>query len=289
MKSESTLQILPSTAQLMKQFGIIPKKSLGQNFLLNPEITQRLVCAVPELANSTVLEIGAGAGILTRALLAQQINQVVVVERDRSCLQLLQYLSDYYSPRLHIHIGDALQIDEKELLSVYQQPYNIVANLPYNIATPLLLKWLQKAHIFQHFILMFQREVAERLCALPNTKAYGKLSILTQLSCKVTKLFTLGPQAFFPPPKVDSTVVHLQIQQPLSPQIWQTLEQIINVFFLQRRKTLHHILHQAKFSCNKELLCQILQQQQIDLQQRPENLTPQQYLEITYHLIQNQK
>jgi 16S rRNA (adenine1518-N6/adenine1519-N6)-dimethyltransferase len=221
--------------------GIAARRSLGQNFLLDLNLTRRIARAAgldakgpPDTA--TVIEIGPGPGGLTRALLAEGARRVVAIERDPRCLAALAALADAHPNRLDLIQADALTIDPAALCA---PPRRIVANLPYNIATALLLRWLDNIRAYESLTLMFQREVAERLTAVPRTHAYGRLSVITQWLCEPRILFDIPARAFTPPPKVTSTVVQLTPRPtPLAPTDKATLERVTAAAFGQRRKML---------------------------------------------------
>jgi 16S rRNA (adenine1518-N6/adenine1519-N6)-dimethyltransferase len=196
------------------------------------------------LAQGTVVEIGPGPGGLTRALLAAGTGKLIAIEKDRRCLAALAELAAAYPDRLEVVDADALDIAAETL---GEAPRRIVANLPYNVATPLLLRWLTALaadpNAFAGLVLMFQKEVAERLTAVPSTKAYGRLSVITQWLCEVRLLFEVPARAFTPPPKVVSTVVGLRPRaQPLAPAPMAVLERVTGAAFGQRRKMLRQSL-----------------------------------------------
>ena len=212
------------------------RKGLGQNFLLDLNLTGRIARAAGRLDHATVIEVGPGPGGLTRALLAAGARRVVAIERDQRCVAALEELAAAYPGRLELVAGDALQLDPVE---VSDPPRKIVANLPYNIATPLLLGWLERCREYKSLTLMFQREVAERLTAAPRSKPYGRLSVLVQWLAEVEILFDVPPQAFVPPPKVISSVVHIRPRPaPLYPAEKPMLEGVAAAAFGQRRKML---------------------------------------------------
>ena len=227
---------LPPLRDVIARFDLGARKSLGQNFLLDLNLTRRIARAAGPLADASVIEIGPGPGGLTRALLLEGARHVTAIERDRRCLAALEELAAAYPGRLELIEGDALAIDAAQLAPA---PRKIVANLPYNIATPLLLHWLRQIAAYESLTLMFQKEVAERLAALPRSKAYGRLSILAQWLCEVRALFDVPPQAFVPAPKVTSTVVRLAPRAaPLAPCRIEALERVTAAAFGQRRKML---------------------------------------------------
>ncbi len=206
---------LPPLRDVIARHGLGARKRLGQHFLLDANLTGRIARAAGDLAGIAVLEIGAGPGGLTRALLAEGAREVVAIERDRRCIAALEELAAAAPGRLRIVEGDALAIDED---AVVRPPCRLIANLPYNIATPLLFKWLEAPARFQCYVLMFQREVAERIAAPPGGKAYGRLAVMTQWTCEVELLFDVQARAFTPPPRVTSTVIQLRPRpEPLAP------------------------------------------------------------------------
>jgi 16S rRNA (adenine1518-N6/adenine1519-N6)-dimethyltransferase len=228
--------LLPPLREVIARYGIVPHKRLGQNFLLDLNLTGRIARAAGRLDQATVIEIGPGPGGLTRALLASGARRVVAIERDRRCIAALGEVAAAYPGRLDIVAGDALEIDPATLS---KEPRKIVANLPYNIATPLLLGWLERIGEYESLTLMFQREVAERLTALPCSKSYGRLSVLAQWLAEVKILFDVPPRAFVPSPTVTSSVVAiLPRAEPLAPARRPALERITAAAFGQRRKML---------------------------------------------------
>jgi 16S rRNA (adenine1518-N6/adenine1519-N6)-dimethyltransferase len=227
---------LPPLREVIARYGIAPQKRLGQNFLLDLNLTGRIARSAGRLDHATVIEIGPGPGGLTRALLASGARRVVAIERDRRCLAALGELAAAYPGRLDLIAGDAVELDPARLS---EQPRKIVANLPYNIATLLLIGWLERAQEYESLTLMVQREVAERLIASPRSKSYGRLSVLVQWLAEVQILFDVPARAFVPPPRVTSSVVTiLPRAEPLAPAHRPTLERITAAAFGQRRKML---------------------------------------------------
>jgi 16S rRNA (adenine1518-N6/adenine1519-N6)-dimethyltransferase len=229
----------PPLREVIAQYGLAAKRTLGQHFLLDGNLTRRIVDAAGPLAGRHVVEIGPGPGGLTRALLASDAASVTVIEVDQRAVAAMQMLSAA-NGRLHVVAGDALKIDSTLLTS---SPRQIVANLPYNIATPLLIGWLRQAGAFERLTLMFQREVAERICAAPNTPAYGRLSVLAQWICRTELLLRIPPAAFVPRPNVFSAVVGLAphaVQPP--PTLFAAMERLTAAAFGQRRKMLRGAL-----------------------------------------------
>jgi len=231
---------LPPLREVIAQYRISARKSLGQNFILDLNLTRRIARAAGRLDHATVIEIGPGPGGLTRALLAGGAKLVVAIERDPRCLAALAELEAHYPGRLRLVEGDALALDP---VGLSEAPRKIVANLPYNIATALLLRWLDRIGEYQTLTLMFQREVAERLVAAPRSSAYGRLSVMVQWLTEPKILFDLPPRAFVPPPKVMSSVVGLTPRPaPLAPAAKPALERITAAAFGQRRKMLRSSL-----------------------------------------------
>jgi 16S rRNA (adenine1518-N6/adenine1519-N6)-dimethyltransferase len=228
--------LLPPLREVIARYGIAAHKRLGQNFLLDLNLTGRIARSAGRLDLATVIEIGPGPGGLTRALLASGAHRVVAIERDRRCLAALGELAAAYPGRLDLVAGDALELDP---VALFEQPRKIVANLPYNIATLLLLGWLERIRDYESLTLMLQREVAERLTAWPRNKSYGRLSVLVQWVAEARILFDVPARAFVPPPRVTSSVVAiLPRAEPLAPARRPALERVTAAAFGQRRKML---------------------------------------------------
>ena len=235
---------LPPLGDVIRRFGLGARKSLGQHFLLDLNLCRRIARAsgdwAGDLGDVTVIEIGPGPGGLTRALLETGARKVLAVEKDSRCVAALRELSAAYPGRLEVIEADALGTDVQALTS---PPRRVVANLPYNIATPLLLGWLRRITDFDGLTLMFQKEVAGRLVAKPGGKAYGRLSVITQWLAEVRHEFNVSKQAFTPRPKVASSVVSvIPRPAPLAPADWQALETVTAAAFGQRRKMLRSSL-----------------------------------------------
>jgi 16S rRNA (adenine1518-N6/adenine1519-N6)-dimethyltransferase len=246
---------LPPLRDVIRRHGLTPKKSLGQNFLLDLNLTGRIARAAGSLDGVTVLEVGPGPGGLTRALLAQGAGRVIAVERDERAIAALEEITALYPGRLDIVAADALGFDPRPRLpqAPTSAPVRIVANLPYNIATALLIDWLSVEPWppwFDAAILMFQREVAERIVAPPGSKTYGRLSVLTQWRCETRILFDIKPSAFVPPPKVTSSVVELLPRLKLLPCQRPLLEAVTQAAFGQRRKMLRQSLRSLGADAN---------------------------------------
>lgn len=234
---------LPPLRDVMRRHGLSAKRSLGQNFLFDLNLTGRIARAAGPLDGVTVVEIGPGPGGLTRALLAEGARKVIAVERDQRAIAALDEIAARYPGRLTIVAGDALEFDLKPLLD--GGPTRIVANLPYNIATALLVSWLTAEPWppwYDRLVLMFQREVAERIVAPPGSKTYGRLSVLTGWRAQAKILFDVHPSNFVPPPKVTSSVVEFVPRARPLPCDRDLLERVSEAAFGQRRKMLRQSL-----------------------------------------------
>ena len=238
-----TIDNLPPLRTVIAAHGLTAKKALGQNFLLDLNLTAKIARAAGDLASSDILEVGPGPGGLTRGLLAEGARRVVAVEKDPRCIPALQEIAAAYPGRLEILEGDALDLD---LAAHLTPPVKIAANLPYNVGTELLTRWLDPPDwppFWESLTLMFQREVAERITATPGSKAYGRLSILAAWRSEARIVMDLPPEAFTPPPKVRSAVVHLKARpEPLYPANARTLTRVVAAAFNQRRKMLRAAL-----------------------------------------------
>ena len=239
----SAIDDLPPLREVIRRHDLSAKKALGQNFLLDLNLTARIARAAGPLEDVTVVEVGPGPGGLTRALLAAGARGVIAIERDRRALAALAEIAEHYPGRLHVIEGDALAIDIRPQLA--HTPVRIVANLPYNIATALLVIWLSAEPWppwYDTLVLMFQREVAERIIAAPGNKSYGRLAVFTQWRCEAKILFDIAPSAFVPQPKVTSSVVRMVPRQNPLPCDRRMLERVTAAAFGQRRKMLRQSL-----------------------------------------------
>jgi 16S rRNA (adenine1518-N6/adenine1519-N6)-dimethyltransferase len=231
---------LPPLREVIAKYDLAARRALGQNFLLDLNLTAKIARAAGDLSTGTTIEIGPGPGGLTRALLGHGARAVIAIERDARCLGALAEIAGAYPGRLTIIEGDALAVDCAGLGTA---PRRIVANLPYNIATPLIIRWLQQGIAFASLTVMVQKEVADRLIARPRTKDYGRLSVLAQFLAKPRRLFDLPPRAFVPPPKVTSTVLELlPLPEPAFAARLADLERVTQAAFGQRRKMLRQSL-----------------------------------------------
>ncbi len=241
---------LPRLADVIKALSLSAKKSLGQNFLLDLNLTGRIARAGGLLDGVTVVEVGPGPGGLTRALLAEGAKHVIAIERDDRCLPALAQIASAWPGRLTVHAADALDADWRALIKGHDAgPVRVAANLPYGIATKLLIGWLESdpwPPWFDKLVLMFQREVADRIVAEPGEKAYGRLAVIAQWRCHVARAMNLRPEAFTPPPKVASSVVvltpHAHVPEPACDV--KVLGRVTAAAFGQRRKMLRTSLKQ---------------------------------------------
>ena len=251
----SGLDDLPPLSLVIAAHGLSARKSLGQNFLLDLNLTSKIARQAGDLTGCDVLEIGPGPGGLTRGLLTEGARRVLAIEKDARCLPALQEIAAVSDGRLEVINGDALDIDP---LAYLTPPIRVVANLPYNVGTELLIRWLTPRDwppFWQSLTLMFQREVAERIVAVPGSKAYGRLALLAQWRAVPRIVMHLPPGAFIPPPKVSSAVVHLTaLPEPRYPADPKILEQLVARAFNQRRKMLRAALKGAAPDIEDRLL-----------------------------------
>ncbi|MBX3595985.1 MAG: 16S rRNA (adenine(1518)-N(6)/adenine(1519)-N(6))-dimethyltransferase RsmA [Rhizobiaceae bacterium] len=270
----ASLDGLPPLREVIEEYGLNAKKSLGQNFLLDLNLTSKIARTAGNLEDCVVLEVGPGPGGLTRALLMNGARKVIAIERDERCRPALEQISQHYPGRLDVIFGDALKVDITALTGGLA--VRIVANLPYNVGTELLIRWLtspQWPPYYQSMTLMFQKEVAQRIVAAPGTDAYGRLSVLAGWRTDARIAFDVPPQAFTPPPKVTSSVVHLVPRaEPLQADV-QTLGRVTEAAFGQRRK----MLRQSLKSVGGERL---LQETGIDGTRRAETLSVAEFVAL---------
>ena len=239
----SGIDDLPALRDVIATHGLSARKALGQNFLLDLNLTAKIARAAGDLSGCDVLEVGPGPGGLTRGLLAEGARRVLAIEKDARCLPALEEIAAAYPGRLEVINADALSLDWSAHLS---PPVKVVSNLPYNVGTELLIRWLTPPAwppVWQSLTLMFQREVADRIVAAPGSKAYGRLAILAQWRSDARIALTLPPEAFTPPPKVHSAVVHFTaLPSPRFPADQAVLERVVAKAFNQRRKMLRAAL-----------------------------------------------
>jgi 16S rRNA (adenine1518-N6/adenine1519-N6)-dimethyltransferase len=271
---------LPPLREVIAAHGLAAKKSLGQNFLLDLNLTRRIARAAGANEGGTFYEVGPGPGGLTRSLLAEGADKVIAVERDARCLPALEEIARAWPGKLEVISADAMAMDEAALLP---QGARIAANLPYNVGTALLIRWLTSESwppFWQSATLMFQKEVAQRITARPSTEHYGRLSVLTQWRARPKILFDVNRGAFVPPPSVTSAIVRLEPRdEPLAPARLQTLEAVTAAAFGQRRK----MLRQSLKPLGGEALAE---RAGIDPTARPEDLTIEQFAALARALVE---
>lgn len=273
---------LPSLKTTVEAHRLMAEKSLGQNFLLNQDITDKIIRlslsnqGLESFEGVSVFEVGPGPGGLTRAVLKAEPKKLTVIEMDPRCISIMEELKSKTGNIMQIKNGDALQYN---FAKEGREDVHIVSNLPYNISVPLLVKWLEKIKDYKSLTLMFQKEVADRILAPIRCKDYGRISILAQLQCHITRLFDLSPECFVPAPKVWSSVLLFQPQEKtLSQEQINKLEKLTAQAFSQRRKMIRQSLkslHGLEAACEAE---------NIALTSRPEELSPQQFLALSDHL-----
>ena len=272
---------LPPLKDVISKYEIRAKKSLGQNFLLDLNLTSKIARYAGNLKQSDVLEIGPGPGGLTRSLLNEGARQVVSIEKDNRCMAALEEIQSLFPGRLKLLKGDALSMNVTQYLT---DPIKIIANLPYNIGTELLVRWLNSKNwpsFWQSMTLMFQKEVANRIVARPGSKAYGRLSVMSQWRCNTKIAFNIPATAFTPPPKVESAVVHFEaLHEPRFPAEVDKLEFVVSKAFNQRRKMLRGAL-KGHFINVEEGLFSI----GVLPTKRAENITVQEYCAMSQILI----
>lgn len=269
---------LPSLKATVDAYGLMAKKALGQNFLLDKNITDKIirlsldVQKKEDFSGDYVFEVGPGPGGLTRSVLSQNPSKLTVVEMDERCIKIMEDIQEKVGDRLEIINGDAMKQDFAKIDS---KPRHIVSNLPYNISVPLLIGWLKEIEAYDSLTLMFQKEVADRILANTKTKDYGRVSILAQLLCRIDRLFDINPNCFVPAPKIWSTVlVFRPLYSGLTGEQITKIEKLTNVAFGQRRKMIRHSLKSIPN------IDDILNELNIGNNLRAEELTPAQFLQI---------
>lgn len=279
----SSIDTLPPLRTIVKKYGLNAKKNLGQNFLFDLNLTQRIVASSGSLEGYTIIEVGPGPGGLTRSILASGAERVIVIERDERCLPALEEISNHYPNKLTIINDDALSFNPIPLLE--GRKAKVIANLPYNIGTNLLLKWLLQKEWpswWDSLTLMFQKEVADRITATAEQpKDYGRLGVLVGWRCYATSLFDIAPSAFVPPPKVTSTVVHIAPRPSPIPCSIESLEQATRAAFGQRRKMLRQSLKSLGIDTPKLIKCAGLKETA-----RAEELSVQDYVKLAQCLTE---
>ncbi|MCH8347771.1 MAG: 16S rRNA (adenine(1518)-N(6)/adenine(1519)-N(6))-dimethyltransferase RsmA [Proteobacteria bacterium] len=274
---------LPPLREVIAASGLSAKKSLGQNFLLDLNITRKIARAVPNLENAHVLEVGPGPGGLARGLLLEGAAKVTAIEKDARCIPALEQIQEHYPERFCYHIGDALEADEKDLLGEGNLKPQIAANLPYNIASAFLVKWLEGEPwppFWHSLTVMLQKEVALRLVAGPGTRTYGRLSVLAQWRSTPRILFHIPPEAFTPKPKVTSSVIQIIPSHPAAGLTGKEISAFTQTLFGQRRKILRNVLRPFG-----ETVGDVLATEGINPGLRPENLSVEEICRLAKKLI----
>lgn len=273
-----------STKEFVEKYGLMAKKALGQNFLLDGNITDKIVRLsmqaqkLSSLSGERFAEVGPGPGGLTQAVLRQAPEKLTVIEMDERCLEILSEIKQAY-PQLEICSGDALKFGWQEKARE-EGKFHIVSNLPYNISVVLLMNWLQMIENFKSLTLMFQKEVADRILAETGTKDYGRLSVMAQLQCDVVRLFDLPPTCFVPAPKIWSSVLlFMPKAEPVQSDVLAKVEMLTGLSFGQRRKMIRQSLKSIGG------ILEHLEALQIEPTLRAEDLSPQQYLDLAKRLI----
>jgi len=299
---------IPTTSELIKKYGLDAKKSLGQNFILDKNFTDKIARAAGDLSDFAVLEIGPGPGSLTRSILDAGAKKLIAIEKDSRCLEALAELKSFYGERLEIVEADALEIDEMAVILgreatenplkrssdlrskddevakddevVKQKKFKIIANLPYNIGTVLLFKWLKISDKIESMHLMLQKEVVQRITAKVGENHYGRLAVMVNFLCETKMVFTVSNSVFTPPPKVTSAIVQIiPRQKPLGNVEFKKLEKVVAAAFGQRRKMLRSSL-KAVFENPEEILKEV----GIKPELRAENLTIEEFCRIAARL-----
>ncbi len=278
--AQSTNIIMPSsllsTSELIKTYGLDAKKSLGQNFILDKNFTDKIARSAGDLSNCTVIEVGPGPGSLTRSILDAGAKKLIAIEKDSRCLEALKELQEFYGEQLEVVNGDALATN----LPKTKDQIKIISNLPYNIGTVLLFKWLKDLEKISSMTLMLQKEVVDRIVAKPGDKHFGRLAVMVNFLCETKMLFTVNKSVFTPPPKVTSAIVQIIPRaKPLGDVEFSKLEKVVAAAFNQRRKMIRSSLGSV-FKNTEEILteCQI----RPDL--RAENLTIEEFCRIAKKL-----
>lgn len=272
---------LPPVKSFIEKYDLSALKSLGQNFILDLNLTDRIAKSVPNIKNSVIVEVGSGPAGLTRALLKNEAKKVIAIELDKRAIGILKELQEIYGDRLHIIEADALTIDFKDLKNTFAKDcdFRICANLPYNISIPLTIKWLYEVKIIDSMTLMFQKEVGVRIVSNPRTKDYGRISIISQLNYKTKILFDVSRTCFTPAPKVTSCIVQFsRLPVVIDIDLLKRIEEIVKLAFSQRRKMLRSTL-KTLFKDDEEMR-KVLGGVGIKETSRAEELSPALYLEL---------
>lgn len=234
------MQDLISTKDLAKKYGLLAKRSLGQNFLFDYKITDKIANGAGGIEGQNIIEIGPGPGGLTRSILKQNPKKLIVIEQDSRVIPILEEIKTYF-PQLEIIEGDALKINPSDLFG--EEKFKIIANLPYNIGTKLIFNWLEDYKNITSMTLLLQKEVVQRIVAYPGSKKYGRLSVMINFFCKSKSLFDIAPGSFVPAPKVTSSLVHIVPSgKPVADIEMEVLSKVVAAAFSQRRKMLRSSL-----------------------------------------------
>jgi len=270
---------MASIRKELTEYGLIPRKRWGQHFLVDPNILKKVIRTAQVEKEDVVLEVGPGLGEMTLAL-ARQVKKVIAIEIDPKLVVILkEKMKDY--PNVEVIKSDILKVDFNRFLKKEGHPIKVVANLPYQISTPLLFRFIESKEVFSTFTLMLQREVAERLVASPGNKEYGPLSIFVQLFSNLSIRFLVKPSAFFPPPKVDSAVVYMEWKEKpmieMNDEEW--FKRVVKACFGYRRKTLINALKHSELTLPESIGLK-MEEIGIDPRRRPETLTIQEFVSL---------
>jgi len=282
---------LLSTSELIKKYQLDAKKSLGQNFILDKNFTDKIAKSAGDLSNFEVLEIGPGPGGLTRSILDAGVKKLFVIEKDQRCILALKELQEFYGSRLEIIEGDALEIDETKIFNDNSQ-FKIIANLPYNIGTVLLFKWLKILPKIASMNLMLQKEVVQRICAKIGDKNYGRLAIMLNFLCDTKMLFEVNKMVFSPPPKITSAIVQIipnaeKIEKYFDELFLENFSFVVANAFNQRRKMLKSSIKNCikKYNLNDKDSENFLKNLNIFANLRAEQISIEQFAKITQNLM----
>ncbi len=277
---------LPPVSYYIEKYELNALKSLGQNFILDLNITNKIAKNLNDISNSVILEIGSGPCGLTRAILHQNPKKLIAIEFDKRAIEILHELQKVYKDKLVIINADALQVDYNELKQQYAKhdSFKICANLPYNISIPLTIKWLYHTDIIDQMLLMYQLEVGNRITAKPDSKDYGRISVMSSLNYNTNILFKVSKSCFVPQPKITSCIVNFEkkLSYPTKDELLK-IENLVKIAFSQRRKMLKTTLLPAFKNQNE--MDKILTLLNISGKNRAENLTPEQFYELSKYVL----
>lgn len=266
--------LLPTIAAHAKKHNLLPDKKLGQNFIFDSSLCDKIFKSANANPDEIILEVGPGPAGLTRSILSHHPSKVIAIEKDRRCIDLLNEINAAYS-NLEIISGDALYI---KLSEISKHKIAIISNLPYNVGTELIFRWLDEIDLISSITVMLQKEVVDRICAFPNNKQYGKLSIMCQVICDTYKLFDVSRESFHPPPKVTSSIVRLVPKADIPPkEIIERVRKITHIAFSARRKQIKKAL-KPLFPNIEEMLSKA----NISPDLRPENLSVEDYIRLAH-------